>query len=507
MKIKSRLLSPVLALMIALTFVAPVPIAARQKESAGKGRPAAREDVGKRIERVENSLMPGVLVAGEATGMKLADRMAHYKVPGVSVAVINDGKIEWARSYGVAEAGSDRVVSVDTLFQAASISKPVAALGALRLVEQGKLSLDEDVNIRLRSWHVPESDFTKTKKVTLRGLLSHTAGTTVHGFRGYAEGEQVPTLVELLNGGKPANSAAVRPDIEPGSRWRYSGGGISIAQQLIIDVTGKPFPEFMRATVLSPLGMKQSTYEQPLPKSRAFHAASGHQAAGTAVKGKWHTHPEMAAAGLWTTPSDLARLAIEVQQAFAGRSNKLLSKKMAVEMLTTQVVESGSYGLGFGLRGAGRELAFSHGGSNVGFRCMFYAYAETGQGAVVMTNSDNGGLLISEILRAIAKEYNWPHYRVKEKKRVSVDPKVFADYAGEYEFGGRKVTISNDGARLYILAPPFGANPVELLAESDSEYFIQLDETTFTFVKDAGGKVTELVIRPQGQTIKAKKIK
>jgi CubicO group peptidase (beta-lactamase class C family) len=506
MKFRSRFLSSLIVLLVAFAVIAPATIAAfGQKEGGTKGaQPAAWEEVAKRIERVESTLMPATIIKGKAPGMKLADRMAHYKVPGLSVAVINEGKIEWARSYGVAEAGSGGVVSIDTLFQAASISKPVAALGALRLVERGKLTLDDDVNQRLRSWRVPESEFTKTKKVTLRGLLSHSAGTTVHGFRGYAEGEQVPTLPQLLDGIKPANSAPVRVDLEPGSRWRYSGGGISIAQLLMSDVTGKPFPEYMREAVLGPAGMRRSTYQQPLPESRSGQAAAGHTAQGEIVKGRWHTYPEMAAAGLWTTPSDLARFAIEVQRAFAGRSNKIISKKMAAEMLK---VQSGSYGLGFNLTGAGRDLAFSHGGSNVGFKCQLFAYAETGQGAVLMANGDLGAPLIEELLRAIAKEYNWPHYRVKEKAVVAVDAKLFADYVGEYESGPRRITISADGGRLFLVALPFGREKVEMFAESDSDYFIQLDDIQFSFVRDASGKVTEMIVRPRGQESRFKKIK
>jgi hypothetical protein len=212
----------------------------------------------------------------------------------------------------------------------------------------------------------------------------------------------------------------------------------------------------------------------------------------------------MAAAGLWTTPSDLARFAIEVQRAFAGRSNKIISKKMAAEMLK---VQSGSYGLGFNLTGAGRDLAFSHGGSNVGFKCQLFAYAETGQGAVLMANGDLGAPLIEELLRAIAKEYNWPHYRVKEKAVVAVDAKLFADYVGEYESGPRRITISADGGRLFLVALPFGREKVEMFAESDSDYFIQLDDIQFSFVRDASGKVTEMIVRPRGQESRFKKIK
>ncbi|MFN0120993.1 MAG: serine hydrolase domain-containing protein, partial [Blastocatellia bacterium] len=276
-----------------------------------------------RIQRIENGLLPPVFVKGHTQPVSLAAQMAKYNVPGVSVAVIQDGKLAWAKGYGVTEAGGATPVTPDTLFQAASISKPVAALAALALVEQGRLGLDENVNLKLKSWQVPENEFTKEQKITLRRLLSHSAGLTVHGFRGYAGDETVPAVTQILNGEKPANSAAIRADITPGSRWRYSGGGYTVMQQLLVDVTGKPFPQLARELVLDKAGMNQSGYEQPLPAGRVGQAASGHRANGDMVKGKWHTYPEMAAAGLWTTPSDLARFAMAVQQAWAGRANTL----------------------------------------------------------------------------------------------------------------------------------------------------------------------------------------
>ncbi len=247
----------------------------------------SQASVAERIQRVENGLLPAVMIKGQTTAMKLADRMAHYKVPGLSVAVINDGKIEWARGYGVVEKDGDKSVTADTLFLAGSISKPVAALAALRLVEQGKLNLDEDVNLKLKTWKVPENEFTKDKKVTLRGLLSHSAGLTVHGFPGYAVDAPMPTLVQILNGEKPANTPAIRVDIEPGSRWRYSGGGYTVMQQLLMDVTGKSFPELTRELVFAPAGMRQSTYENPLPKSLEASAATAHGPSGDKVKGRW----------------------------------------------------------------------------------------------------------------------------------------------------------------------------------------------------------------------------
>ncbi len=245
--------------------------------------------------------------------------MRKRHVAGLSLAIIQDGKIVKAKGYGVTEQGGDSPVTTATLFQAGSISKSVSALGALRLVEQGKLALDEDVNARLVTWKVPVNEFTREKKVTLRGLLSHTAGLTVHGFPGYATDDPVPTVVQILDGAKPANTKPIRVDFVPGSKWRYSGGGYTVMQQMIVDVTGKPFPQFMQEAVLGPLAMKESTFEQPLPAGTAKLTASGYYGDRSPVKGRWHIYPEMAAAGLWTTPSDLARFAIGVQEAARGQ--------------------------------------------------------------------------------------------------------------------------------------------------------------------------------------------
>ncbi|HEU0297141.1 MAG TPA: serine hydrolase domain-containing protein, partial [Anaerolineales bacterium] len=341
------------------------------------------------------------------------------------IAVIDGGELAWAGGYGILDVGDNRPVTTATLFQACSISKPVSAMAALALVEQGKLDLDEDVNQKLVSWQVPENEFTRDKKVTLRRLLTHTAGLTVSGFRGYASDEQVPTLHQILDGTPPANSVPIRVDAVPGTQWRYSGGGFMVLQQLLIDVTGKPFPEIMQDLVLQKLVLEQSTYQQPLPADLRAGAACAHDETGARVHGDWFTYPEMAAGGLWTTPSDLARLAIEIQKSNAGASNRVLSVEMTDQMLADQMEdfpaemvsqrysrEIRNQGLGFRLEGqpVRRSARFSHHGGNMGYRCFIVAYSDLGQGAVVMTNSDNGAEFIQEIVRSIAQEYGWVDY-------------------------------------------------------------------------------------------------
>ncbi|RPJ57980.1 MAG: class A beta-lactamase-related serine hydrolase, partial [Acidobacteria bacterium] len=422
---------------------------------------------GQRIARIEARLVPGIVVnGGPERALSIADRMRFHNTPGASVAVLNGGAIEWARAYGVREAGMPDAVTPRTRFQAASISKPVTAMAALRFVDEGRLSLDEDINTKLTSWKVPGNGFTEAEKVTLRRILSHSAGLTVHGFPGYASTALLPTLAQVLDGVKPANTAPIRVDIAPGSAWRYSGGGYTVLQQALIDVSRAPFPDLMRDTVLRPLRMDDSTYEQPLPAALRPGAAAAHDVTGKPIPGGFHTYPEMAAAGLWTTATDLAKFAIEVRQALEGKS-AVLSAATAKEMLTRQ---KESYGLGLSLTGTGREARFGHGGSNAGFRCQLVGYLETGQGAVVMTNGDRGGRLAAEIIRAIAREYGWPgDPGPREKTIAPVDPSVFQAYAGRYEIRpGRVVSVAVTAGKLVLVD---GAQTIELLPESATKFF------------------------------------
>lgn len=369
-----------------------------------------------RIQRVENGIPPISLGPNEAPlQLSVQELMKIYKVPGLSVAVIDNFKIAWARAYGVTEAGSNTPVTVHTLFQAGSISKPVAATGALYLVEHGKLSLDENVNDKLKSWQVPDNEFTKEQKVTLRRLLDHSAGLTVHGFPGYEVGAPIPTLLQIFNGEKPANTAPIRVDFVPGTKFRYSGGGITIEQQLIIDVTGEPFPQFMRETVFDKLGMSDSTYEQPLPPGRAVMAATASHTDGMVVPGKWHVYPEMAAAGLWTTPTDLGKFVIETALSKQGKANHVLSESMTRERLKPQIE---NVGLGFFLGGGGNPAAFGHDGDDEGFQARLVMFSDSGKGVAMMANSD-AGLTVADFLQeSIAKEYGW-HYAM-ERNPVDV---------------------------------------------------------------------------------------
>ena len=472
--------------------------------ASGSGHSQQAEDEGTaaRIARIENDLPPAVVIKGQALrAVTLRERMHFYKVPGVSVAFFDHGKIIWTRAYGLADVAAKKPVTAETLFQAASISKPGSALAALHLVEEGKLSLDENVNEKLRTWKVPENQFTVQEKVTLRRILSHTAGLPFQGLPGYASGEPIPTVLQILNGERPANTGPIRVDVVPGTIWRYSNEGYVVLQTLMSDVTGKPFPEIMNELVLRPAGMTHSTYAQPLPKNLWSLAATPYDDNGEPVKDGWHTYPEMAPAALWTTPSDLAHMAIEIQNEYAGKSNKILSQQMVREMLTRQ---KDDWGLGVALP-PGHKARFAHGGQNAGYRCDLEAYTE-GPGLAVMTNSDGGEFLIQELLRAVAKEYSWPDLQPVEHTVAKIDPAVLRAYAGIYEDpNAGKITVSMKNNTLYVQADPLGPEPEELYPESSTDFFILSNDVTDSFQKDEKGNVSKVIVHAFGHSFEMKK--
>ncbi|QRN54834.1 serine hydrolase [Dyella caseinilytica] len=392
--------------------------------------------------------------------------MQDLHVPGVSIAVIHNGTIAWAKGYGVARIGGEPVTA-DTMFQAGSISKAVSAMGTLHLVQQGKLSLDEDINQKLVSWKLPASPIAPGAVVTLRELLTHTSGLSVHGFPGYAAGEPVPTLVQVLNGEKPANTKAVRLESKPDSQWKYSGGGITVMQLLLQDVTQQPFASFMQDTVLSPLGMSHSTFEQPLPADRRSVAATPYDEAGQAVPGGAHTYPEQAAAGLWTTPSDLARFVLEIQQSLQGNANHALDQAMTREMLTPG---KGSWGLGIEIGGSRTAPFFDHDGDDAGFEAVMIGYEKGGDGVAIMTNGQNGGVLNMQILRSIAVAYGWPDFQPIVHTAVTLDRRVLSRYAGTYQIGpSEKMVITLEGDQL--MSRVGHQTKLALFAQSPTHFF------------------------------------
>lgn len=371
------------------------------------------------IYAIENNLMTAIQIKDEPViRYSITERMEHYKVPGISIAVVKDGEIQWAKGYGIANTKNSSKVNINTLFQAGSISKPIAALAALKLVQEGKIDLDENVNTYLKDWKVQDNKFTETEKVTLRRLLTHTAGMTIHGFPGYMQKDTFPSIETVLMG--KGNTGAIIVDTIPGSIWRYSGGGFTVMEKLVEDVSGLPLEKYMAENILPQMGMLNSSYEQPLPTSLYSNASSAYNDKGEIIEGLWHNYPEKAAAGLWTTPSDLANYCINVQKILSGKAKGVLSKETVEKMLTKH---KNNWGLGVGLQGEGDSLIFSHGGKNAGFTNNLISFAHHGDAVIIMTNADNGGALIDEILRSISSYYGWgiSNQRVIEVIKIPIE--------------------------------------------------------------------------------------
>lgn len=462
--------------------------------------------------RVEAGLLP---VAAKKIGItaSINDRMRAYGVPGLSIAVIDHGRIAWAKGYGVADMTSGRAVTTKTLFQAASISKPISAMGVLLLIQRGLVGLDENVNDKLKGWMVPETDLTRASPVTVRMLLNHTAGV-IHddgsGYVPYTIGDKLPTLVQILKGEPPARSGSIRIVSLPGKSFGYSGAGYEILQQLVTDVSGRSFDEYMQSEVLGPIGMTSSTFAQPLPKPLLIDAATGHYSGGMALPGRFRVSPELTVAGLWTTPTDIARYVINVQESYAGSSEKPLSASVAQQMLNPGL---GSRGLGPAISATGRSARFGHDGFNEGFESSFVGYVHGERGAVVMANSGFAFMLIKEVLDSISRVYAWPEYGVTAQQPpaatlhqqlvMPVSTHTLVGSTGEYKIGDElTIRIYSRGDRLFLDWPNNGI--AEVFATLSGRFFCpqlifsDLGSPWLQFVEDHRGITSKMLAGDDG---------
>lgn len=453
-----------------------------------------------RISRVENGLLPPAYPKGKSSaGMNILARMQHYGVTGLSVAVISNGRIDWQRGYGLLEAGKPDPVTPQTLFQAASISKPLAAMAALRLVQEGKMSLDGDLNDQLSSWKIPESEFTVDRKVTLRGALTHNAGLASSGLNtnGYAVSDSLPTITQILRGKSPANTPPILVKAVPGTNPEVASEGYCIVQQALEDVTAASFPAFMKSAILDKLRMTRSTFNQVLPADVLQQAASGHFK-GKILDGKWKLHPAMAAAGLWSTPADVANFIIDIHQTYTGKSERVLSRRMVEQMLAPQPGNP-SRGIGFYVHGEGKNTVYYHRGWNQGFTSYAVGFAESGHGVVMMTNADTEGYkLMMELVRSIGREYNWPSdvpfelAAPREVSAIALDEKEYQAYAGEYLLEGRKLgRVFLENGNLYLQTNK--GQPVPLYPETKVDFFSE-DGTEVLFAIE-GGRLQGMVFK------------
>ena len=482
-----------LALTAALVMCSS-PVAA---QTAGTGQSMAPEAM---IARVEGAQAE----AGENGfgAFTIEELMEELGVPGVSVAVIHDFRIHWARGYGVADVETGAAVDTETLFQAASISKPVAATAVMRSVQDGLFTLDQDINEILTSWTLDGAGLTDRQPVTPRSLTSHTSGLgDGFGFPGYEPGEPVPTIVQLLNGEEPSNVRALFMEREPYVGEEYSGGGVTLMQLALTDAHRRPFEEILDEFVLGPAGMEHSTFEQPLPPERDANAARGHDGEGASRGSKWHVYPELAAAGLWTTPTDLARLLIEVQLSARGESHRILSRASVTEMLSP--VGVGSYGVGFGLSRRGRGWYFGHGGANWGFRATILAHRIKGYGLAIMTNADRGGAVAAEVSRRIQEAYGWDSVEEalprgydppREVEYIDLPIEALGAYVGTYaKEDGESIEVYVEGDDLMVR--PDGDRPLPVFPESETVFSPRGIPVSVEFLTGGDGAATALVVR------------
>ena len=457
------------------------------------------KEIEEKIARVEKNLSGWVKTSD--SNWNIQERMKYHNIHGVSIAVVNDFKLEWARGYGWADTSDKRPVTTQTLFQAASISKSLNAVGVLKLVDKKKLDLNKDINTYLRSWKFPyDTAKTHSVPITVSHLLSHTAGLTVHGFPGYKWTDALPSDKEILDGIKPANTAAVRSEFEPGVRLKYSGGGTTVTKKIIIDITGKKYEEYMREEVLEPMGMVNSFFTQPPPPGSFRFLAAAYQRNGVPITGKFHIYPEQAADGLWTNPADLAKFIIEMQLSFEGQSNKVLSRELTQTMLTPIMEEAA---LGVFVDSMGTRKFFGHGGANAGFRCQYYGSLEGGDGIVVMVNSDNGAI-IGEILNSVATVYAWKNFTGQVFKRtVPVNIDTLASYVGTYQLESITLQIIQKDRALFLIQDQ--SPPVKMYFSSPSDFFIKEVNAESQFQRNAQGEVDTILIKQSGREFKAKR--
>ncbi len=458
-----------------------------------------------RVERIEHGLLPPILLkSAEPERMSLQERMEHYQVPGLSIAVIEDFEIAWAQGYGVVQARSADAVTPETLFQVGSISKPVTALLALRQVAAaaggggqvaaGRLALDDPINDVLTSWQLPDSQAGGPEPVRVRHLLTHSAGLAPFAFPPVT-GDEIPRLVELLDGrGTPGVTRT-----EPPGRFAYSNPAFGVLQQLLVDATGRVFEELARKELFEPLGMNHSSFGPTLSPRLFALAAYGHSKEGEPIAGKGWAIVPGSVGGLWSTASDLCRFLLGVFRANRGETGAILSRELAASMVTRQL-EDVSFGAT--LEGEGKSARILHGGGLDGFVAFVVGYPATGQGAAVMVNSNRGWRLMQELLRSVAVEYGWPDY-IHEREVVAMSSETFARYAGEYEFArprGMKMRIYAKGGRFF-------RGSYEMLPVSETRFVIPRAGDELEFVTDSTGRaISFLYGQPGTQKTRARRI-
>jgi CubicO group peptidase (beta-lactamase class C family) len=417
-------------------------------------------DAGERKRRITQQMLPNVVFDGETTAVDVAARMAEHRVPALSVAVIRGGQIDWTATWG--NSRDQTRADCSSLFQAGSLAKPATVMAVLRMAQLGRVDLDADVANYLERYRLPAGRQSATHPVTLRNLLMHTAGITPGGYEGYAQDAPLPDDVQTLRAEPPSNARKVEVLETPGTSLVYSGGGYTVAEVALEDLFDQPFDRLMREWLLDPLRMSAAEFALPLPQDRLDAVAQGHQADGQVVAGGWRLHPEQAAAGLWASATDLARLLVEMHRGWNGRS--AVFAEDSLRELMARPFDGHAYG--FRLIGEGDQVFLTHNGGTVGYRASMTLNLISGDGAVVLTNSDNGIELARELFASVAREQGWPVFRETHVTRRDQPQEVLAALAGRYAFAeqGWQVSLVFEQGTLTLVFPNgdrYALTPIE----------------------------------------------
>jgi CubicO group peptidase (beta-lactamase class C family) len=437
-----------------------------------------------KIKEVENNVCGRLIINDEKSGT-ITGRMAKYNVKGLSIAVIHDHKIAWAKGYGWADEAEKRPVTPETLFEPGSISKCLNAVGILKLAQDKKVDLYTDINSYLTSWKFPYDSLSKGKKISLAHLLSHTGGLSVHGFPGHDIKGPIPTVYEVLDGKQPSFTPAVRSVFEPGLRFQYSGGGTTISQVLLSDVTKQPYDTWMYENVLKPIGMVNSTYAQPPAREKQALCASAYRRDGTPLENKFHVYPEQGAAGLWMTPSDLCHYIIDMQEAYQGKPSKVLTSEMV--KLHLSPFNNGPTALGTFIEDHSGSNYFQHGAGNDGFCGQFYGSLDEGYGVALFLNTDDPRIL-SEVINSVAKAYNWKNFyhEPKIRKSISVPDAVLKTYEGVYLFENNWAAIGKKDKDYHFYTDH---SYVKMYYSTPTHFFNEEFASEKEFIKDGQGNI------------------
>ena len=463
------------------------------------------QEIAFRIENVENGLTTSAIENSEQkfTRSNIQQKMLQDKIHGISVAVVNNGEIEWSKGYGVSQFGGATEITTNALFQCASIGKVITSLAVLKLVEAGKIDLDEDVNDKLRRWKIKDNEYTKTQKVTPRHLLSHSAGLADrYGFLGYDPKSAIPTLEQILNNSPISNakkSLAIKAI--PGKVEKYSGGGYLILQLLIEDVSGTTYSDYVQKHIFEPLEMTHSTYDHQPDKNLQMPIAAGHYSNGKTLKNKnYHIYPEKAAAGPWTTAEDLARLIIGIQNAFKGESSAILSESLTHELLSAQI---NNKGLGVNLKGIEKPEAFWHAGQNLGYTGLFYGLIGEGKGAVILLNSDGGERFMQEFITSVANEYEWPV--MKSYQSLEISPALQESLMGKYSGTDPSQSLSVEVHKDRLVVQPFGSKKRYKLLRIDSNHYTFQNAQDYYKISFDNKSTSLIYTESIGKTVELKK--